>query len=286
MKTGLVLEGGGMRGIYTSGVLDALTDAQVFPSYVIGVSAGATNSVSYVSGQRGRSCRINLDYLDDKRYMGLNNLILHKSMFNMDFLFGDITLELDPFDFDAFLASPMEYVVGTTDAQTGRPAYFDKSHLNHDTTVLRASASIPMFSPIVEYRGGEYLDGGTTDPIPFDKALADGCEKIIVVLTRHREYVKSPESFKKAYHFLMRKHPEMVRALDERHIVYAREREKLFALEKEGRAIVIAPKTPLALSRFEKNREKLQAAYKQGMDECKEMIRAHEAELRAWGMLK
>ena len=286
MKTGLVLEGGGMRGIYTAGVLDALTDANVFPDYVIGVSAGATNGVSYVSGQRGRSRRVNLDYLDDKRYMGLNNLILHRSMFNMDFLFGDITEKLDPFDFDAFIASPIEFITGVTDANTGKPAYFDKSHLNHETTVLRASASIPMFSPIVRYQGGEYLDGGTTDPIPFEKALADGCERIIVVLTRHREYVKSPEPMHGVYARALRRHPAMVRALEERHLVYAREREALFALEKEGRAIVLAPKTPLALSRFEKNREKLEAAYEQGMRECREMITARESDLRAWGMLR
>ena len=138
----------------------------------------------------------------------------------------------------------------------------------------------------MRYQGGEYLDGGTTDPIPFEKALADGCERIIVVLTRHREYVKSPEPMHGVYARALRRHPAMVRALEERHLVYAREREALFALEKEGRSIVLAPKTPLALSRFEKNREKLEAAYEQGMRECREMITARESDLRAWGMLR
>lgn len=286
MKTGLVLEGGGMRGIYTAGVLDALTDAQVFPNYVIGVSAGATNSASYVSGQRGRSRRVNLDYLDDKRYMGLNNLIRHRSMFNMDFIFDEIANHLDPFDYDAFFASPMEFVTGVTDVHTGRPVYFDKSHLNRDMTVLRASAAIPMFSPIVSYQGGAYLDGGTSAPIPFEQAFADGCERAIVVLTRHRGYVKPPEPLHRVYARLMRRYPAMIRALDERHIEYAREREKLFALEKEGRVIVVAPQIPLALSRFEKNRGKLEAAYEQGLRECGEMIADHRDSLRAWGMLK
>lgn len=286
MKTGLVLEGGGMRGQYTAGVLDAMMDAHVYPDYVIGVSAGATNGVSYVSGQRGRSSRICLTYINDKRYLGVNNLILHKSMFNMDFLFEEIAHKLDVFDYEAFMASPMEFITGVTDVETGKPVYFDKTHLNHDTTVLRASSAIPMFSPIVTYQGRQYLDGGTADPIPVEKALEDGCERVIVVLTRDRNYVKSPESFKSAYRFLMRHHPAMADVLDRRHEVYMRERKTLFALEKEGRAIVLAPKSPLALSRFEKNREKLKGAYEQGMEECKEMIAAREADLRAWGMIR
>lgn len=286
MKTGLVLEGGGMRGQYTAGVLDAMMDANVYPDYVIGVSAGATNGCSYVSGQRGRSCRICLNYINDPRYLGVNNLILHKSMFNMDFLFEEIAHKLDVFDYKAFQASPMEFITGVTDVETGRTVYFDKSHMQNDSTVLRASSAIPLFSPIVNYRGGKYLDGGTSDPIPVEQALKDGCERVIVVLTRERDYVKSPESFKSAYHFLLRHHPEMAKVLDRRHEIYMREKERVFALEKEGRAIVLAPKEKLAISRFEKDQEKLKAAYEQGMRECRDMIAARESDLRAWGMMR
>lgn len=155
MKIGLVLEGGGMRGLYTNGVLDCLMDNHFEADYVIGVSAGACSGVSYVSGQRGRSYRVNTGYVDDKRYVGFESLVKTKSMFGMDFIFDEIPNHLDPFDYEAFLASPMEFVTGVTDADTGRPVYFTKEAVRPgDSTLLRASSSIPVFSPVVEFMGG------------------------------------------------------------------------------------------------------------------------------------
>ncbi len=264
MKIGLVLEGGGMRGMYTIGVLDHLLDSGVEVDYVIGVSAGAVNGVSYVSKQRGRGYRINTDYIEDKRYVSVSNFLKTGSLFGMDFLFDEIPHKLNLFDYETFLASPTEFVTGVTDVVSGTPVYFDKSHLRQECTVLRASSSIPLFSPVVPYRGGFYLDGGTSDPIPVRKALADGCDKVIVVLTRDRAYQKSPESLRFLYRRMLKKYPKMMEVMDNRHVVYNETLQYVRALEAEGKAIVIAPESPLAVGRFEKKIEKLTEIYEMG----------------------
>lgn len=272
MKIGLVLEGGGMRGLYTAGVLDTMMAENWTPDYVIGVSAGACHAASFVSGQRGRAYRTNMDYLGDKRYLSFQNYLKTGSLFGMKFIFETIPDHLDPYDYEAMLASPMEYEIGVTDVDTGKPAYYAKEALYHDCTLLSASSSIPVFSPIVVYHDHRYLDGGTSDPIPVERALEQGCDYIIAVLTRDRQYVKSPESFRSVYRRVFKKYPGMVQALDNRHAVYAKSRERLFELEKEGKAIVIAPETPITLSRFEKDREKLDALYRQGQQECRKLF--------------
>lgn len=267
-KVGLVLEGGGMRGLYTTGVLDWFIDKRITTDYVIGVSAGACHGVSYVSQQRGRSYRVNTNYLGDKRYVSFSNYIKTKSLFGMDFIFDEIPHQLEPFDYDAFLASPSEYVTGVTDVATGQPVYFGKDALQYDSTVLRASSSIPVFSPIVEYEGGKYLDGGTSDPIPVRKALADGCDKVIIVLTRERGYVKTPEKFRFWYKRMFKHYPEMIRLLDRRHEIYNETLQYVAELEREGKAIVIAPSSPITISRFEKNLDKLEDIYRMGLKDA------------------
>lgn len=267
-KIGLVLEGGGMRGLYTIGVLDWLIDHDIKMDYVIGVSAGACNGVSFVSKQRGRSYRINTNYIDDKRYVSFSNYMKTKSLFGMDFLFDEIPHKLEVFNYQAFLTSPCEFVTGVTDVQTGKPVYFTKESLNNDSTVLRASSSIPVFSPIVEYKGGKYLDGGTSDPIPVRKALADGCDKVIIVLTRERGYIKTQEKFRLIYKHIFKDFPEMIQLLDKRHLLYNETIQYINELEKEGKAIIIAPNTPMQISRFEKNKDKLEGIYQMGLKDA------------------
>ena len=264
MKTGLVLEGGGMRGMYSIGILDYFLENNIHFDYVIGVSAGACNGVSFVSKQKGRSYRINTNYIGDKRYLSIYNLFKEGSLFGMDFLFKDIPEVLEPFDYDTFMQNHTECVVGVTDIQTGRPAYFDKNDLYHDTTAIRASSAIPCFSSIVEYKGGKYLDGGTSDPIPFKKALADGCDRVVVICTRDRNYRKTPQKMRTAYHALSRKYPALCEVMDRRHLIYNRTLDDLHKLEAEGKAIVLAPKKPLAIDRFEKDIVKLHAAAELG----------------------
>ncbi|MDD2955645.1 MAG: patatin family protein [Oscillospiraceae bacterium] len=275
MKTGLVLEGGGMRGLYTIGVLDAFMDAGVSFDYVVGVSAGACNGVSYLSGQRGRNLRIDLAYGSDKRYVSLRNFFKTGSMFGMDFIFDEIPHKLDLFDYDAFFANPCEFVTGVTDVETGGPVYFDKSHLRpNDCTILRASSAIPIFSPMVEYAGKKYLDGGTSDPIPVKKALEDGCSRVVVVLTQARDYIKKPESFRPVYRHLFRKFPAMVETLDHRYEAYNASTAFVRELEAQGRALVIAPDTSLGMSRFEHDPEKFKEVYARGLKDSQKQFDA------------
>lgn len=262
-----------MRGLYTAGVLDYFMDHSILFPYVVGVSAGACNGVSYVSGQRGRSFRINTEYVQDKRYVGVSNLLKTRSMFGMDFLFDTIPHELDIFDYESFLSSPTEFWAGVTDVETGNAAFFTKDHMQHTSIVLRASSAIPCFSPMVQIDGKNYLDGGTAAPIPLEKALTDGCDRVVAVLTRHRGYQKSPERFRRLYHRIYRNNPGMLRALDNRHQIYNQELSLLYRLEAQEKALVIAPKEPLALSRFEKDTERLKEAYRLGYQDAEEKAR-------------
>ena len=271
-KTGLVLEGGGMRGLYTVGVLDRFLDHDIMMDYVIGVSAGACHGISYVSNQRGRSYRINTSYIEDKRYVSFSNYIKTKSVFGMDFIFDEIPHKLDLFDYDTFFSSSTEFVAGVTDVETGQPVYFGKNNFDHDATILRASSSIPVFAPMVEYQGGKYLDGGTSDPIPVRKALEDGCDQVIVVLTRNRGYEKTPEQFRAIYKRVFRKYPEMIRILDERHRIYNDTLQYVNQLEKEGKAVVIAPTEPIDIGRFEKNKDNLERLYQMGINDIENSL--------------
>lgn len=263
-KIGLVLEGGGMRGLYTVGVLDILHENKLMPDYIVAVSAGACNAVSYISRQEGRGYRVIMDNIGDKRYVSFRNLIKTKSIFGMDFIFDDIPHRLDLFDYASFNENPCEFVVGVTDVTTGQPVFFTKEHMTDNAHIIRASSAIPVFSPIMEYQGGEYLDGGTSCPIPIKKALEDGCDKIIVVLTQHRGYVKSPEKFRKIYKRAYKQYPDMIHTLDTRHEIYNDSLHFVDKLEQEGKVVVVAPHSPLNISRFEHKKEKLQSIYEIG----------------------
>lgn len=266
VKTGLVLEGGGLRGVFTVGVLDAFLEGDFHADYVIGVSAGAANGVSYVSGQKGRGLRTNIDYLREPRYMGLRSLLLHGSLFGMDFIFGEIPEHLDPFDYDAFERNPCEFVTGALDARTGETVYYGKQDIRQGLAVLRATSSLPMLAKPVEYEGRLLLDGGTGDPIPVRRALADGCDRVIVVLTRERGYRKQPQSFRAAYHAGLRRYPAVVKLLDTRHTLYNETLDFVAGLECGGTAVVLAPPEAPQIRRVERDREKLLALYQQGVE--------------------
>ena len=193
-KTGIVVEGGGMRGVFAAGVLDALLERGVKAGYNRGVSAGACHASSYVSGQKGRSFRTNIDYIDDIRYLSLHNFVTTGSFFGMDFVFHEIPDQLDPYDYGAMMASPVEFEIGVTDLITGRPAYFGKEDLYPGSSLLAASCALPVFSKPVAWKNRLYLDGGSSDPIPIRRALEKGCTRLLIVLTRERSYHKKPEA--------------------------------------------------------------------------------------------
>lgn len=273
MKTGLVLEGGGMRGIYTSGVLDALMDAEIRFDYCIGVSAGAGHAVSYLSNQRGRDFRINTKYIKDKRYIGLDPILHEKSVFGLDFIYDTIPKELDPFDYDAFFRDTTEFYAVTTDAETGEAAYFGKETLSRDDfSPLKASASLPMFSPPIEIGGRKYFDGGAADSIPVQRALDDGCDRLLIVRTRPRDFQKGPEKLRHLYTRVLREYPKMIETLDTRHIRYNASLALCAELEKAGRAVVIAPEYPLVVDKFSTDTDKLEHCYYEGFRDTNHVL--------------
>ncbi|NLW78247.1 MAG: patatin family protein [Ruminococcaceae bacterium] len=266
MKIGIVCEGGGMRGVFTAGVLQAFMESGFMADELVGVSAGASNGVSYVSGQQGRGYRTNVDYAGDKRYASFQSFRQTGSFFGMDFIFGEIPDTLDPFNFETFAASPCDFYAGATDMETGQAVFFGKDDVQPGLHVIRASCSMPLLSPIVEYNGRKYLDGGISAPIPIDKALNDGCDKLLVVLTRERGYRKKPQRIQLLYHNKYHQYPNFVRTMNLRHLVYNHTLERLARLETSGRAIIIAPPQPLPVDRMGKDRDKLIAGYNVGLE--------------------
>ena len=283
MKIGLVLEGGGMRGIYTVGVLDTLLNYNYLADYLIGVSAGASNGVSYISGQKERAKRTIINYIGDKRYLSISNYIKTGSLFGMDFLFKEIPEKLEIFDHDAFFRCKCDYRVGVTNVETGKEEYYGKEALVKEdkNILLQASASIPMAAPIVNYKGKKYLDGGTADPIPIKKAFEDGCDKVIVVLTRDRNYKKKPTPAKPIYSFVFKKYPKMVELLKMRHQIYNDTLDFIKEMEKEGKAFVIAPDKPIEIERFEKDKNRLLKIYSNAVRDTEKFWEKYKDELEA-----
>ncbi|MDD4783967.1 MAG: patatin family protein [Syntrophaceticus sp.] len=270
MHIGLVLEGGGMRGLYTAGVLDFFLEKEILFDYVIGVSAGASNAVSYISRQKGRNRIVNTTFIDDWRYMSLKSLVKEGSLFGMDFIFEEIPNHKVPFDYETFHNSPVTFKIGVTDCKTGKALYFDKGEVDKKFTILRATISVPFVSPIVHFRGYHLLDGGITDPIPIHQAITDGYQKNIVVLTRNQGYQKEPLStpqrllLQKKY----RDYPNLITAMLNRYQIYNKALLYLDQLEQKGQIAVIRPSKKLTVDRFEKNPEKLNDLYKQGYDDA------------------
>jgi len=271
-KTGLVLEGGGMRGAYTSGVLAAFMDENIKFPYVIGVSAGANNGANFVAEQRERNKKVFVDYANHEEFSGFKHLITEKSYFNMDFLFDKLPNELVPFDYNTFLKSSTIFKVGVTDCSTGQPIYFEKSQSKNNgidfmNKVLRASSSLPIISESVEVNGRLYFDGGISDSIPIEKSIEDGNCYNVVVLTRNEDYRKEPQTLGLFAKHLLKEYPKVLNAMENRHIKYNITLEKIKALEEEGFVYVFRPIAPLDVDRLEKDREKLEQLYKQGYEE-------------------
>lgn len=267
-KIALVLEGGGMRGVYTSGVLDYFMDNNIQFPYVIGVSAGACNACSFISNQRGRNKIVNIEYVNDDRYLSYKGLIRNKSIFGMDFIFNEIPNNLTPFDFETFLNSDTTFKVVTTDCDTGKAFYFDKSNYERDFfDIVRASISLPFVAPIATVNNKNLLDGGITDSIPIKKAFEDGYDKAVIVLTRNKGYRKQPFKHRKIASIFYQKYPNLVDAIMNRYKVYNETLDYIEKLEKIGKVIVIRPSHPVNVSRIEKNKDKLNALYDMGYDD-------------------
>lgn len=268
-NVGLVLEGGGMRGLYTCGVLEYFMEKDLYFNYVIGVSAGACNAASYVSRQKKRNEKVIIGFVQDWRYMSIRNLILSKSYFGMDFIFDEIPNKHVLFDFETFYKSPCAFLVGATDCRTGKPMYLNKEDLGNKFQALRASASLPMISPIVKYKGYELLDGGLSDSIPIEKSINDGNSKNIIVLTRNKGYRKRPAKFTTLLKLKYKKYPLLIETMLNRYRKYNETLDYIEQLENQGQAIVIRPSKELEVGRLEKNPQKLRRLLEQGYEDTK-----------------
>lgn len=265
---GLVLEGGGMRGLYTCGVLEYFMDKNIDFNYIIGVSAGACNAVSYISKQKGRNEKVNIGFIQNNKYMSIRNLMREKSLFGMDFIFDEIPHKHVKFDYEAFKNSKCRFNVGATDCITGEPVYFSKEDVSEGFYALRASSSLPLIAPIVEFKGYKLLDGGISDSIPIRKSLSDGNTKNIIVLTRNKEYRKSPMKFSGLIKHKYRGYPKLIDAILNRYKNYNETLDYIEQLEKGGEAFVIRPSKPLEVGRLERNPDKLKALFKNGYEDA------------------
>jgi len=246
--TALILEGGGTRGFFSAGVLDAFMDAGIMFPYIAGVSAGAANSLSYVSGQRGRNRLIAERYVGLPQYLGIRNLLRQRSLFGFDFVLKTVPQQHVYWDKTLFDEAPVNLLTGAIDCQTGQTVWFDKQHVQQDFDVIRASCSIPLVSPIVEYDGYQLLDGGISSPISIDKSLADGNRFHVVILTRNAGYQKPPLSYPALIKLVYRRYPQLVEAMLNRHLVYQRQLDLVEQLAAEGKAVIIRPRQPVQLS--------------------------------------
>jgi len=267
---GLVLEGGGMRGLYTAGVLECFAEKELYFPYQIGVSAGACMAVSYLSRQRGRNRTVNIEFAGDERYLSWRKFIRQRrELFGMDFIFDEIPNTLVPFDYEAFDRATEQFVVGTTDVETGQPAYYVKSDPDFDVlTLLRASSSLPFFAPIIEYRGRKLLDGGISDPIPIRRAEADGCSRNVLILTRNEGYVKSRSRMKWLLERKFADYPAFVETMLKRHRVYNETLSYIEQQARSGSAFLIRPSLPLTVGRLEQSRPRLEQLYRQGYEDA------------------
>ena len=261
----LVLEGGTFRPIFSCGVMDALLDCDVHFSYVIGVSAGITDGISYVSKQKGRNLEVLRKFRHDKRYIGMRNFFKEKSLFGLKFAYETIPTELVPFDWDAYMSNPAEVKVGVTNAKTGQAEFLDGKKMDRQCTMLKATCALPLVFPAIEIDGQKYYDGGVCDPIPVRQAEADGHSKMLIVLTRPKSYRKTlSKSNKIAARALKRKYPKLVKPLLTRHDFYNKELEYCNQLEKEGRAVILRPSEEAQIESFEKDMDKIEKCYQYG----------------------
>lgn len=269
MKSGLILEGGGMRGVYTGGVLEKLLEEEIFVDYIIGVSAGACHASSYISRQAGRNREVTIGYVNHPGYISVKNLLVKRELFGMDLIFDQIPNRLVPFDYDRFNDATEEFVVGTTDCLTGEAVYFEKQSRPEDVlAIVRASSSLPLMAHPVEFAGKLLMDGSIADPLPIRKALSDGVTKPIIILTREKGYWKKPSRFAKIMPAFVRQYPAIAKKMESRHIYYNETMEFIEQLESEGLAMVIRPKNLHRITGVERDRERLEALYNQGYQDA------------------
>lgn len=278
-KTGLVLEGGAMRGMYTAGVLDVLMEHGITFDGVVGVSAGAICGCSFVSGQVGRTIRYNKKYCTDNRFMSFHSLIKTGDLVGEEFCYHEIPEVLDPFDNEAFQKSETEFYVTCTNVETGEAEYIRMHDMFQDVDYMRASASMPYVTKIVEKDGKKWLDGGCADSIPVRAFMDMGYERNVVVLTRPADYRKKEEKRGIARVFY-RKYPKFAKTLEDRAKNYNQEVEDVQKLEAEGKIFVVRPSRPLEIGRMSHDVKEIIRTYERGRSDAFECLEAMQKWLK------
>ena len=268
-KTGLVLEGGGLRGIFTAGVLDFFLEKNIEFDSCIGVSAGACHACSYLAKQHKRAFNVSVDYLDDKRYCSLYSLITTGDLFGVDFVYDEIPNKLNPIDNKAFMKNKTKFQVVITNCETGEAEYPEVKDFDKDTIYVRASSSLPLLARMVNINGNVYLDGGVSDSIPIKKSMENGNTKNVVVLTRDKNYRKKQSALGKITGIRYKKFPKFVELMNTRYSRYNEVLDYIDELEAKGEIFVIRPEVELTLGRIEKNKKKLLEVYSIGYETAK-----------------
>lgn len=274
-QAGLVLEGGGMKGTYTGGVLDFFLDKGLEFSSVYGVSAGACTMCSYLSRQRGRALDVVIDYLDSKKYCSVQSLLTTGDLFNVNTSYHLVPEYLNPYDYAAFDRYAGKAYAVVTNIVTGKPEYLRIRDMKTDIDAVRASASLPLVSRNVKINGKLYLDGGISDAVPIKKSILDGNRKNVVILTKEEGYVRKPSSHMELIRLRYLHYPKVAELMAERHITYNNMLSYLEEQQANGQAFVIRPKKKSDVGRIEKDAEKLRALYEEGYrdtEECFETL--------------
>ena len=274
--TALVLEGGGMRGVFTSGVLDWMIDHNITFPYLVGVSAGSSNALSYASHQRGRGKYIFADLQVERHYLGMRNIWRHRSIMDMELLYHELPETLYPYDYAAYRDNPMRVESVATDCVTGEAVYLEeKEDAARIIDIVRASSSLPFVCPIAYVDGRPMLDGGIADSIPLQRALDQGYKHIIVVLTRHKEYRKEEKKVR-IPSFIYARYPKLREAIRTRAERYNKQVELVEQLEREGRITVIRPDHPVEVARIETDLNKMNTLYQHGFEVAERVLRTYE----------
>ncbi len=265
MKKGLVLEGGAMRGLWTAGITDVMMEHDIWPDGLIGVSAGAAFGCNYKSRQIGRAIRYNMRFAKDSRYSGIRSLLTTGDYFNAEFDYHIVPKQYEIYDDDAFNRNPMEFIVVCTDVETGEAVYQPLTEANYDTYEwIRASASMPLVSKVVNIHGRKLLDGGVADSIPLAYTESIGYDRNVVVLTQPLGYQKEHNRLMPLMRLALRRYPEMIKALDYRHIMYNKQLEYVAQAEREGRCLVIRPDAKIPIGHISHNSQQMQHVYQIG----------------------
>lgn len=276
---GLIDVGGGMKGIYSSGIYDYLMDKNIYFDYNLGVSSGSANLITYVAKQRGRTYRFYHDYSFHKEYIGVGNLLKTGSLLGLDYIYSTICNSggIDPLDYEAIEASNCIYKATATEAKTGNIHYFDKADFKKDDySVLKAACALPAASRSVKVNGVRYFDGGVADPIPYEKAFKDGCEKIVVILYYPKDYRKGP--MPSLARILLCKYPEVVKRVMTTNERYNEKVDELIELEKQGKVLIIAPEKLSEIKTLTRDKKLFDEMYQTGYKDASKIEEFLKAE--------